>query len=91
MTTLTVESMFSSRSYEARMVLNTSSMSAWDRKRMLMHGISDVTQKILEQPNANPAGLAVTVTEVPTQPDVHPDLLILATCPQFEIVDSCIA
>lgn len=91
MSTLTVESMFSSRSYEARLVLNTSSMTSCDRKRMLIHGVCDVTQKILDQPNANPVGLAITVTEIPTQPDVAPDLLILATCPQFEIVDSLIA
>ena len=88
MSSLTVETMFSSRSYEARMVLNTASMSARDRKRMLTHAISEVTQKILMLPNANPAGLAITVTELPTQPDLHPDLLILATCPQFEMVEA---
>lgn len=85
MSNLTVETMFSSRSYEARMVLNTASMSARDRKRMLVHATSEVTQKILLLPSANPAGLAITVTELPTQPDLHPDLLILATCPQFEM------
>ena len=88
MSNLTVETMFSSRSYEARMVLNTASMSARDRKRMLVHAISEVTQKILLLPNANPAGLAITVTELPTQPDLHPDLLILATCPQFEMASA---
>ena len=88
MTTLTVESMFSSKSYEARLVVSTSMMLAADRKRMLVHGVSEVTQKILMLPNANPAGLAITITEIRTQPDIRPDLLILATCPQFESVDS---
>ena len=88
MSNLTVEMMFSSRSYEARMVLNTASMSARDRKRMLVHATSEVTQKILLLPSANPAGLAITVTELPTQPDLHPDLLILATCPQFEMASA---
>ena len=88
MSNLTVETMFSSRSYEARMVLNTASMSARDRKRMLVHATSEVTQKILLLPSANPAGLAITVTELPTQPDIHPDLLILATCPQFEVASA---
>lgn len=88
MSNLTVETMFSSRSYEARMVLNTASMSARDRKRMLVHATSEVTQKILLLPSANPAGLAITVTELPTQPDIHPDLLILATCPQFEMASA---
>lgn len=91
MSSLTVENMFSTRSYEARMVLNTASMTARDRKRMLVHGIADVTQKILEQPSANPAGLAVTVTELPTQPDLKPDLLILATCPQYTMLSSAAA
>lgn len=91
MSNLTVENMFSTRSYEARMVLNTASMKARDRKRMLVHAIADVTQKILEQPNANPFGLAVTVTELPAQPDVQPDLLILATCPQYVMMSSSVA
>ena len=90
MADLTIESMFSPRSYEARMVLSTALMSAMDRKRMLTHGVAAVTQEILQQPNANPAGLTVTVTEVATQPDMQSDLLILATCPQFEMAESSI-
>ena len=83
-----VEDLFSPRSYEASVVLHTASMTGVDRKRMLMHSISDVTQKILQLPNANPVGLAITVTDLPSQPDMHPDLLILATCPQFAVVES---
>ena len=66
------------------MVVSTSMMSVTDRKRALVHSTALITQKILAQPNANPVGLVITVTELPTQPDVHPDLLIVATCPQFE-------
>jgi hypothetical protein len=88
---LGVEDLFSARSYEARVVLHTASMSARDRKRMLIHSISEASQKILMLPNANPIGLAITVTELPSQPDVHPDLLILATCPQFEMLESSVS
>lgn len=89
MADLTVENMFTERSFEARQLIHGSMLSALDRKRMLTHVIADITQKILSAPGANPVGLAITVSLVPSaHPDGTPDLLVVATCPRYELSDN---
>lgn len=89
MSDLTVENMFTEKSFEVKQLISSSMLSAIDRKRMLTHVIADMTQKILSAPGANPVGLAITVTLIPpTQPDSKPDLLVVATAPQYELSDS---
>ncbi len=86
---LTVESMFSSKSFEVRQILNGSMLSSIDRKRMLTHVIADITQKILSAPGSNPDGLAITVNLVsPRVEGEKPDLLVVATCPEYELSPS---
>lgn len=89
MADLTVENMFTERSYAIEHRLPVEALSALDRKRMLVHVLADITQKILSAPSANPVGLAITVTVVPgICPERKPDLLVTATCPQYELDDS---
>jgi hypothetical protein len=89
---LTVENMFVDKSYEAKNLVSGKLLSALDRKRMLVHVVADITQKILSMPGANPVGLAITVQLVQgTDSDGHPDLLVTATCPQYELSDSFFA
>lgn len=89
MADLTVENMFTEKSFEVKQIVSGTMLSALDRKRMLTHVISDITQKILSAPGSNPVGLAITVTLVaPIQEDGKPDLLVTATCPQYELTDS---
>lgn len=88
MNEMSVETLFASKSYEAKTLICPTGMSSKDRKRLLTHVIAEMTQKILAMPNANPVGLAVTVTLIPAlQPDTSPELCVVATCPQYEMVD----
>lgn len=88
MNDLTVENMFTDKSFEVKQIVSGSMLSALDRKRMLMHTVSDITQKILSAPGADPVGLAITVTlAAPMYSEEHPDLLVVATCPQYELSD----
>lgn len=89
MSDLTVENMFTEKSFEVKQLVSGAMLSSLDRKRMLTHVIADLTQKILSTPGANPVGLAITVTLVsPALPDSKPDLLVTVTCPQYELSDA---
>jgi hypothetical protein len=86
MNDLTVENMFTDKSFEVTQAVDGSMLSSLDRKRMLTHVISDITQKILSTPGADPVGLTITVTVTPpAHRDGRSDLLVVATCPQYEL------
>jgi len=88
MSELTVENMFSEKSYEAKHLIDGATLTALDRKRMLEHVIGDLVSKILSAPGSNPVGLTVTVTLEPN-PMFRgtPDLMVMATAPQYELSD----
>ncbi len=80
----TILDMFAERSYEATLTVRAPMMSAKDRKRLLIHATAELTQKILEMPNANPEGLTITVhSEQSEHADMWPSLVVTATCPQY--------
>ena len=88
MSDLTVDNMFTPTFYELRRVIDGSLMGPVGNKRLLAHAVADVTQEILSAPGANPLGLTVTVTAMPGPSKGHPNLLVTATCPQYELTES---
>lgn len=83
---LTLENMFTEKSYEVKELILGDALGLIDRKRMLSHVMADITHRILSAPGSNPVGLTVTVQLVPgVLPDGAPDLLVTATCPQYDL------
>jgi len=88
MSELTAENMFSAKSYEASMVVSLVGLSSLDKKRMIVHAIAALTQQLISQPNASPTGVTVTTMLRPAKPGEAPELVITATCPQYEFSES---
>lgn len=82
---LTVENMFTEDLYEAHERI-PGILGPTDRRRMLSHVTADITDKLLSSPDANPAGLTITVKLVPSMHRLSgPDLQVTATCPRYEM------
>lgn len=85
---LTVENMFSEKSYRLATRVSGAVLGPVRQRRLLAHVVADATQKILSEPGANPVGLTVTVTLVPGLDGSAPDIEVVATCPQRELSES---
>lgn len=82
------EDMFQGSFIEATNLLDGWVPSAIDQKRMLTHVVADLVQKVLSVPGSNPVGLTVTVTSGPQTPSgERPNLLVMATCPEYELIE----
>jgi hypothetical protein len=87
---LTVENMFSQKSYEITRLVGEENLPPTDRKRLTEHVIAQVVSQILSQPGSDPSGLAVTVTGVPGPQEGTTQLLITATSPRYVLSDEFI-
>lgn len=83
---MSVEDLFSEKSYSLRQAVDVSHLSSLDRRKLLGHVVADMTQRILDAPGANPVGLTVTVTEAMLAS--RPTLDVLATCPRYVLSDA---
>lgn len=84
---LTVANMFSTKEHSVENVVpNAMTIGASDRKRMVELVVEDTIAQLFSQHGSTPIGMAVTVT-MRQQDGQEPELVVLATSPQFEMSD----